>query len=72
MTQDKVGALCGGGERQPFDAIAEFGVGLHHGVLRALGLFPALPALGVCDVDLRPPGCEEDWISITVVLRLLA
>jgi hypothetical protein len=31
-----------------------------------------LPALGVCDVDLRPPGCEEDWISIAVVLRLLA
>ena len=71
VAEDELCALSGANERQPHDAIAELGVGLHDGVLGSLGLFPVLATLAVLGVNLRPPRCKEDWISIPMPLRLL-
>jgi hypothetical protein len=64
VAQDEVGTLPRAGERQPDYLVAEIRVGLHDGVLGALGFFDGLAALGVGRVDGRPPRCEENRIAI--------
>ena len=72
MAQDEVCTLGWACERQSYDLVAEFGVGLHDGVLGALGFFDGLASLGVCDVDGRPPRCEKHRIAIAAGVCLLA
>ena len=64
MAEDKLRPLRWTRERQLDDAVAQLRVGLHDGLLGALGFLRRLAPLHVGRVNLRPPRRKEDRIAI--------